>query len=135
MKIIKSKTITVTPKISSAKTQYWDMEPEDEAYIYKWLYRLLADMSELSTHDEELKKEWFKRRPGSYPKGIKGPNSHASMIGGICSAKLKDANKNLSDAQLDCVEDLFDIIADFYSDEEDAPKSVTFRKQLFSIGE
>jgi len=133
MKVIKSRTIDVTPKHTSAKTQYWDMEPDDEAYVYTWLYRLLADMSELSTFDEDLKKEWFKRRPGSYPKGKQGPNSHASMLGGICSAKLKDPKKNLSDPQLDCVEDLFDIIADYYANEEDAPKSVTFHKKLFSL--
>jgi hypothetical protein len=134
MKIIKSRKVAITPKNTSAGTQYWDIDSaDDEAYIYKWLYRLICDMSELCTHDEEMRREWFKRRPGLYPKGKSGPNSHASIIGGICSAKLTQPNKNLSTPQLDSVEAMFDIIANYYSNEEDAPTSIGFDKQIYSI--
>jgi hypothetical protein len=133
MKVLKSKTITVYPKATGANTQYYDMESADEAYVYNWLYRLQSDMGELCTYDPELQRDWFKRRPSTFPKGKQGPNSYASMLGGICSAKIQNANKNLSEAQLDAVEHLFTIIADYYAGEEHPPESVRFTKKLFSI--
>ena len=133
MKVIKTRTIEIFPKATSANTTYYDMEPDDSAYIYKWLYRYLADMAELCTHDEEIKKEFFKRRPGLFPKGKNGPNSFASMLGGICSAKIANPNKDLSESQLDAVSLLFDLISDYYSSEEDPPKSVAFNKKLFVV--
>lgn len=132
MKILKSQQVKVYPKSTGADTQYYDMEPDDEAMLYKWMYRFLADMSEVCTHNEDIKKEWFKRRPGVFPKGKQGPNSYASIVGGICAAKLQNPNKNLSDRQLDAIELLFDMISDYYSSEPDAPKSVSFRKEFFS---
>jgi hypothetical protein len=131
--LIKSRQIAVYPKTTSADTQYWDIDAEDEAYIYEWLYRLLADMAESSTYDPDLQKEWFKRRPGVWPKGKSGPNSHASILGGICSAKLRDPKKNLSTAQLDAVEVMFDVIAQQYAGEATPPVSITFDKKIFSI--
>ena len=133
MKPIKSRKINVYPKSTGAGTQYWDIDAEDEAYIYRWLYRLLSDMTEHATYDAELQREWFKRRPGQYPKGQNGPNSHASMLGGICSAKLKDPNKNLSTPQLDAVEAMFDMIAQYYDNDPDQPESITFERKIFSI--
>jgi hypothetical protein len=133
MKVLKSKTITVYPKKTNADTQYYDMDSADEAYIYNWLYRLQSDMGELCTYDPELQRDWFKRRPGIFPKGKQGPNSCASILGGVCSAKIQNANKNLSDAQLDAVEYLFTIIADYYSQEIDPPQSIRFDKKLFTI--
>lgn len=132
MKIVKSQQIKIYPKHTSADTQYYDMEPEDEAFLYQWMYRFLADMSEICTHDEDIKKEWFKRRPGVFPKGKQGPNSYASVLGGICAAKLKYPEKNLSEPQLNAVELIFDMISDYYKDEPNAPKSVSFHKQFFS---
>ena len=132
--IIKSRKVVITAKNSAAGTQYWDIDsPDDETYIYKWLYRLVCDMSENCTYDSELQREWFRRRPGLYPKGKNGPNSHASIIGGICSAKLMYPNKNLSTPQLDAVEEMFDIVANYYSNEENPPTSIGFEKKIFSI--
>jgi hypothetical protein len=135
MKAIKTRTIKVFPKHTSANTQYFDMDTDDTVYIYNWLYRLLADMSEQSTYEPEFQREWFKRRLGVFPKGKNGPNSYASMLGGICSAKIQHPNKNLSAPQLDAVELFFDMIASFYADEEQPPTSVTFQKSLFSLEE
>lgn len=132
--IIKSRKIIISPKHTSANTEYWDIDsPDDEAYIYKWLYRLVCDMSEQCTYDSELQREWFRRRPGLYPKGKSGPNSHSSILGGICSAKLMDPKKNLSTPQLDAVESMFDIIASYYGNETEAPTSIGFEKRIFSI--
>lgn len=132
--LIKSRTIAVYPKTTNADTQYWDMDEDDQAYIYQWLYRLMSDMQELATYDAELQREWFKRRPGIYPKGKQGPNSHASILGGICSAKLRDSKKNLSTPQLDVVQVMMDIVAQQYSAEPNAPASVVFEKKIFTIG-
>lgn len=135
MRPLKSRKIAAYPKVTKADTEYWDIDPEDEAYIYQWLYRLLADMNEMGTYDTDLQREWFKRRPGVWPKGKQGPNSHASILGGICSAKLRDPKKNLSTAQLDAVETLFDVIAQQYADvtDETPPESIVFEKKIFSI--
>lgn len=132
MKQVKTRNIIVYPKQTSAGTQYYDMDSQDEVFIYNWLYRLNADMGEICTYDPELQRDWFKRRPGLFPKGQNGPNSYASILGGICSAKLQNVNKNLSEAQLDAVEQLFTIIADYYSEEPNAPIAIRFKKQLFS---
>jgi hypothetical protein len=133
MKPIPTRRVNAYPKSTRADTQYWDIDAEDEAYIYKWLYRLLADIAESATYDAELQRDWFKRRPGLYPKGQHGPNSHASILAGICSAKLKDSKKNLSTPQLDVVEQMFEMIAQYYSAEPDAPAAVTFDRKLFTL--
>jgi hypothetical protein len=131
--LIKSKNVAVYPKSTAANTQYWDMDAEDEAYIYKWMYRLLADIAESATYDAELQRDWFKRRPGVYPKGHQGPNSHASILAGICSAKLKDPKKNLSTPQLDVVEQIMDVVAQYYDNDPEQPESVKFDRKIFSI--
>lgn len=135
MKPLKSRRIAAYPKITRADTEYWDIDPEDEAYIYHWLMTLLADTAEMATYDQDLQREWFRRRPGVWPKGRCGPNSHASMLGGICGARLRDPAKNLSTAQLDAVECLFDVIAQQYADitDQPPPESVVFERKIFSL--
>jgi hypothetical protein len=133
MKPLRSRRIPAYPKSTGADTQYWDLDPDDEAYLYQWLYRLLADMSETATYEPEIQKEWFKRKPGLFPKGKSGPNSYASILGGICSAKLQNPGKNLSTPQLDVVEHLFDIVAHHYGNEPGGPEAVIFDKKIFSL--
>ena len=133
MKPIPSRTIPAYPKNTRADTQYWDIDADDEAYIYTWMYRLLADITERATYDAELQRDWFRRRPGVYPKGQNGPNSHASILAGICGAKLRDAKKNLSTPQLDVVETMMDVAAQYYADETDPPTSVIFERRIFTI--
>lgn len=132
MKPLTSKRINAYPKTTAADTQYWDIDADDEAYIYTWLYRLLADMAEMCTWDADMQKEWFRRRHGVWPKGKNGPNSHASILGGICSAKLRDGKKNLSTAQLDAVEALFEVVAHQYTGETTPPAAVIFDRKLFT---
>lgn len=122
--------IQVYPKHTNASTTYYEMQQDDEWHLYRWLQRLLADMTEIATYDEEVRREWFKRRPGLYPKGEHGPNSHASVLGGIVSAKLQNPKKNLSEAQLDIVQSLFIMVEDYYSDEPEAPVAIIFERTL-----
>ena len=126
------RTVTILPKMTSAKTQYYDISDDDTAYIYDWLIRFLADLTELATHDEELKKEWFKRQPKLYPKGVKGPNSTASMIAGIISAKLANPKHNISEPQLEPLEQIFEMIEVLYSGSDNPPQSIRFQKSLFA---
>lgn len=129
------RTVDAYPKHTGAGTQYWDIEPDDEAYIYKWLMRLLCDFTMESTWNTDVQQDWFKRRPTTYPKSMYGPNSHASILAGICEQKLSNPNKNLSEPQLECVEKLFDVIAQYYANEPEAPQAITFRRKIFTINE
>lgn len=133
MKPLKVREIEIYPKNTTASTIYYDMDGRDEEYLYRWMYRLMADMQEYLTQDEQLCKEWFRRRPRQFPKGQFGPNSQGSMLGGLCSAKLANPNKNLSQPQLDAVEYFFNLIAHFYAHEEDPPQAIRFRKRLYEI--
>lgn len=123
--------IVITPKITAARTQYYDIAQEDSSYIYNWLIRFLADLTELATHDEDLKREWFRRQPKLYPKGVKGPNSTASMVAGIISAKLANASHNISEPQLEPLESIFEMIEELYSEQDFPPEAIKFRKSLF----
>jgi len=127
------RTIDIHPKHTNAGTQYYDMDPDDEAYIYKWLMRFQSDMGMESTWNTEVQQDWFKRRPSMYPKSVNGPNSHASILGGICSQKLENPNKNLSEPQLDAVERMFEVISQYYADLPDAPQAIRFQKKLFDF--
>lgn len=126
-----ARNIKIHPKATSASTTYYDMNKDDEGYIYQWLMRFMANIAEEATFDSEIQREFFKRRPNTFPKGKNGPNSIASMLGGIVSAKLQNPNKNLSEPQLDVVEMIFDQIEKYYANDPDAPKTVRFQKSLF----
>lgn len=134
MKINKLPTyceIKIIPKHTSAKTQYYELDPEDEAYLYDYMIRFLADISEVATHHPEIQQEYFKRQPKAFPKGEKGPNSFASMLGGIISAKVWNSNHNISEPQLEPIEAIFDTLADFYKELPNAPQPIKFKKSLF----
>lgn len=133
MRTLQTRVVRIYPRNNTATTEYWDMEPEDETYIYQWLMRLMADMSEQATADPEFQREWFRRRPGLHPRGRSGPNSHASILGGICSAKIQNPRRNLSTPQLDTVEYMFNLIAQYYSDLPEPPTAVAFQRAIFEI--
>jgi hypothetical protein len=125
--------IVLYPKHTSANTQYYDMDPDDEAFVYQWLMRFMADMCMEATWHPEIQKDWYKRKPTALPKSVNGPNSNASMIGGICAQKLENPNKNLSEPQLDAVESFFEIISQYYAEVENPPQAIRFVKKLFTL--
>ena len=126
-----TRTVTIVPKQTSAGTQYYEMSAEDEAYIYNWLTQFLCDIGFESTFDEEWKREFFRRRADSFPKSRKGPNSIASMIGGILGDKCRNPARDLSEPQLDPIELIFDMIGQYY----EGVATVRFSKKLFEFGE
>lgn len=125
------KHIPIIPRMTSAQTQYYDLDAQDEAYIYTWLTRFLADCAELATQDAELQRDLFRRRPDVLPRGRRGSNSFASFIGGIVSAKMANPRHNLSESLLDPLEQIFEMIARQYSEEADAPEPIRFKRELF----
>lgn len=126
------KHILATPKITAAKTQYYELDDESEAYIYTWLTRFLADCAEIATHDSELQRDLFRRRPDTFPRGRQGPNSIASFIGGIVAAKMANPKHNLSESLLDPLENVFEIIARQYAEEPNPPEPIRFKRSLFA---
>ena len=126
-----TRTIKLLPKITAAQTQYYEMDPEDSAYIQHWLIRFLADISELATYHKEIAREYFRRQPRQLPKGRHGPNSIASMIGGIVSQTLQNPNRNLSEPQLEPLEQIFDIMQPLYEDEK-LPR-IRFERSIYRI--
>lgn len=127
--------IPVLPKSTNAKTQFFEINPEHEEYIYYWIERFAAEMLELCTADEELRRDLFRRRPNTFPKGKLGPNSVMSFAGGLISNKKVNPNKNISEPQLEGIENLFRMISFHYSGEQEGVYReclpVKFRRQFF----
>jgi len=119
--------ITLTPKITMARTQYYDMSNEDSAYIYEWLIKFLADATELATHDAGLKKEWFATHAKQWPRGRKGANSLASTVAGIVAHKMHNPSHNISEPLLQSIETIFDLIHDLYEQLPNSPQTVRFK--------
>ena len=90
------RTIHIQARDTRAHTQYWQISPPDAEYVYVWLNTFLADMSEVATHNSQFRNEWFLPRPEQHPQGRQGANSHASILGGICSARLTNTQRDLS---------------------------------------
>jgi hypothetical protein len=127
-----TRTITALPKITGANTQYYEIADEDSAYIYDWLMRFLTDATEMATHDSELKKAWFDRRPDLFPRGVKGQNSVASMVAGILGAKIRNKRHDLSEPIMDSLQVIFEIIHGLYSSDPNPPQKIKFRRSLFA---
>lgn len=128
-----AREINIYPKQTGAGTQYYEMEAEDESYLYKWMIRFLGDMSEQATKDPGFCHHWHLPRPKELPRGKGGANSLASILGGIVAAKVKNQDRDLSDPQLAPIEILFGMIEEYYKDESPRPEAVSFKKQIFKF--
>ena len=124
------RTIKIVPKHSGAATQYYEMNVEDEAYIYDWMIKFLADITEIASHNAELMNNFFNRNR-DFPKGRNGPNSFASMLAGVISAKLHNPKHNISAPLLDPIETIFDVLVEYYKDLPNAPERIKFKPNLF----
>lgn len=109
--------IPIWPKNTGAGTQYWEMADEDRAWLLEHMTRFMAAMSELITYDNDLRAEILRRRGTGYPRGRMGPNSHASMLGGVIMTLLD--GRDITTPQLDAIETLTDLIS-VYSNTEAA---------------
>jgi hypothetical protein len=128
------RTIRIIPKHTGAATQYYDIDADSEAYLYDWMIKFLADITEVATHNPDIQREYFQRKPKLFPKGQHGPNSFASMLAGIISAKLHNPRHNLSEPVLESIELIFDTLVEYYTDMPNPPERVNFRTSLFDAG-
>jgi hypothetical protein len=133
-------SIPLYPKDTNAKTQYYELDAEYEDYIYYWMQRFLADVSEVITHDETLREMVLKRKPKLFPKGKRGPNSVLSFAGGIVANRVVNDKKNISEPQLEGIEWMFGLMSNYYQNggEEHAGKfkvciPIRFRKSFFGL--
>lgn len=118
--------IPIWPKTTGAGTQYWEMSDEDRAWLLEHMTRFLAAMSEHMTADTDIRAEMFRRRGTGYPRGRQGPNSHASMLGGVITTLLD--GRDITTPQLDAIETLTDLIA-VYS----TTPSARFARRIWSL--
>jgi len=119
------------PKHTGAGTQYYEIDYEEECYLYDWMIKFLADITEVATHNPDIQREYFQRKPKLFPKGQHGPNSFASMLAGILSTKLHNPKHNLSEPVLESIELIFDTLVEYYKDLPNAPERIQFRQSLF----
>lgn len=117
--------IVITPKNTAANTQYWEMSAEDRAWLMVSFMEFLTDIQEIATHDDMIRQEMFRRRPSTYPRGRRGPNSHASMLGGITRTLLD--GRDITTAHIDVIEALSDLVAAY-----DHSEPVRFERRLWS---
>ena len=82
-----AKTIYYVPKITSAKTEYRELLPDDQSWLLAQLNEWVVKMATLSnTTNEDLKalrNEYWRKRRNTLPRGQDGMNSPESMIAGI----------------------------------------------------
>lgn len=123
------RTIKYIPKVTSARTEYREIDATDLADIHQQLIRWLAVMSELDmTHDEDMRavrEQFWHRRTKSLPSGKEGQNTPASFIGGIVNNMMFGTQRDLSDRQCEGIEYVSKWMAEI-----DPEKSVSFRFQL-----
>lgn len=123
------KTIKYIPKVTSAKTEYREIDPSELAEVHQQLIRWLAIMSEADmSHDEDIRavrEQFWHRRTKSLPSGKEGMNTPASFIGGIVNNMMFGTQRDLSDRQCEGIEYVSKWMAEI-----DSEKSVSFRFQL-----
>jgi hypothetical protein len=81
------RVIKYIPKATSARTEYREIDGDDDMWIRTELIRWLALVGELDqTHDEDLRlfrDGWWHRKSKNLSKGHLGPNSPCSVVSGI----------------------------------------------------
>jgi hypothetical protein len=121
--------IKYMPKITTARTEYREIDEKDLKDIQQQLIRWLAVIAELDmTHDEDLRavrEQFLHRRTASLPAGREGQNTPASFIGGIVNNMLFGSQRDLSARQMEGIEYVSKWMAEI-----DPEHSVSYRFQL-----
>lgn len=137
------KEIYYTPKITAAKTQYNSISATDMLYIQNYCIRYLALMGEVSINQNEdlqqfVKQYWTKRNK-TLPKGKNGLNTPQSFISGLLNNLMYGTQNDLSDIQMDALQNISAIMVRFVDAISDlnlqptapALESILFRQRLF----
>ncbi len=140
-----AKQINYNPKITSAKTQYNEISPEDMSFVQLELVRYMALMGELKKNrDREVQNvinQWYSKRTQTLPKGKDGWNTPESFIAGLLNNLMFGNQNDLSQIQMDALENISANMSLIYDAVRDLNLQVNtidiekleFRQRLFSI--
>jgi hypothetical protein len=108
------KTIKYIPKITSARTEYREIDTEDMTWIKTELFRWLAIMAELDqARDQDsrwVREQWWHKRTKNLPKGQLGENTPASFIGGLAQNLVFGDQRDLTDKQIDAIQNISHVL-------------------------
>jgi hypothetical protein len=109
------RTIKYIPKVTSAQTQYREIDADDQIWLQTELIRWLAIMGELDMyHDADSKwvrDQWWHKRTATLPKGRLGQNTPASFVGGLLHNIMFGNQRDLTDKQMDAIQNISHIIS------------------------
>lgn len=104
------KIIKYTPKITSAKTTYVEIDKDDMLWLQTTFIRWLSVMGELEGHrNEDLRqvmKLWWHKRSATLPKSKNGQNSPLTLVSGLINNLMFGNQNDLSTTTLDAIENI-----------------------------
>jgi hypothetical protein len=104
------KIINYQPKITSAKTEYVELDTEDHTWLKTELIRWLARMSETQADPDELWKiihqQYWSRTTKNLPRGRAGLNSPSSYVAGLINNLVFGDQRDFTLRQLDGIRDI-----------------------------
>jgi hypothetical protein len=109
---IMARTVYFIPKLTSAKTQYREIDPVDHTWLIGQMLEWTVKMATLSntTHPDlrAVRNDYWRKRRATLPRGREGQNSPESMIAGILENMLYDPNpqRDFTQPQCDAIEDI-----------------------------
>ena len=102
--------IKYIPKVTSARTQYVDIDKYDMEWLQTELIRWLALLGEIDGHRNtdlrQVMKQWWYKRSSSLPKGINGQNSPLTFTAGLVNNLMFGTQRDLSTKALDALENI-----------------------------
>lgn len=107
-----ARTIHYLPKITSAQTEYREMDTTDHSWLISQMMQWMVHMGTLSnTANSDFKlvrNEYWRKRRSTLPRGRDGQNTPESMIAGILQNMLYDENpqRDFTQKQCDAIEDI-----------------------------
>jgi hypothetical protein len=111
------RVIKFIPKSTGARTEYREIAIEDMAFVQSEMIRWLAIMSELDmARDEDsrwVRDQWWHKRTETLPRGRAGSNTPASFVGGMINNLVFGEQRDLSDKQMDAIQNISHIMANF----------------------
>lgn len=122
---MKIRVIHYTPKVTSARTQYVTIEPNDMAWIQSEIVRWLSLMGALDSHRNQdirlIQKHWWYKKSSTLPKGMDGQNSPLTFVSGILNNLMFGTQHDLSIIQMEALENISAQMANF----DDAVKELS----------
>lgn len=112
--------IKYLPKITSAGTEYREIDTDDMAWVQEQLIRYLTVMAELDqARDEDSKwvrDQWWHKKTKKLHQGKQGQNTPCSVVGGILSNMMFKENpqRDFSNKQMEDIEYISQVIGSVY---------------------